>query len=132
GPLVRVRARPRLFVSAIISLVVIAALPGEWNLTTRVLVGWDVALALYLTAALALMAGADLQRMRRQSAMADEGRFAILVLTVAAAIASLAAIIIELGGARGARGPPPPVLGPEAHRPSGGVIPPNFRPLHGP
>ena len=98
-----VRARPRLFVSAIIGLVIVAALPGEWKLITRMLVGWDVALALYLTAALALMAGADLQRIRRQSALADEGRFAILMLTVAAAIASLAAIVIELGGAGGNR-----------------------------
>jgi uncharacterized membrane protein len=100
-----VRARPRLFLSVLIGLIVTAALPAEWALTTRILVGWDVCLALYLAAALALMAGADIHQIRRQSALADEGRFGILVLTVVAALASLAAIIIELGGGGGGHDP---------------------------
>jgi uncharacterized membrane protein len=100
-----VRARPRLFLSVLIGLIIMAALPPEWAFTTRVLLGWDVCLALYLAAALALMAGADIHQIRRQSALADEGRFGILVLTVVAALASLAAIIIELGGASGGHDP---------------------------
>ncbi|MFL6936462.1 MAG: DUF1345 domain-containing protein [Xanthobacteraceae bacterium] len=97
-----VRARPRLFLCALIGLIVIAALPGEWQLTTRVLIGWDTGIALYLAAALDVMARADLQHIRRQSALQDEGRVAILVLTVAAALASIAAIIVELGTTPGA------------------------------
>jgi uncharacterized membrane protein len=92
-----IRARPRLFFCAVLGLVVIAALPTDWRLTTRLIVGWDVGIALYLTAAYTLMARADLAHIRRQAALQDEGRFAILVLTVTAALASLAAIIVELG-----------------------------------
>jgi uncharacterized membrane protein len=92
-----VRARPRLFLSAILGLAVTAALPNDWKLTTRMLIGWDVGVALYLMAAFQMMAGADLHRIRRHSALQDEGRFAMLVLTVASALASLAAIIVELG-----------------------------------
>jgi uncharacterized membrane protein len=92
-----VRARPRLFLSAIIGLIVVAALPGDWSLITRMIIGWDIAVALYLAAAFQVMARADLHRIRRQALLQDEGRFAILVLTVVAALASLAAIIVELG-----------------------------------
>jgi len=95
-----VRARPRLFLSAIIGLIVIAALPREWQLTARMLIGWDVGLALYLAAAFGVIAGADVHHIRRQSVLQDEGRFAILVLTVIAALASLAAIVAELGATR--------------------------------
>src|SRR5215471_3886462 len=96
-----VRARPRLFLSALIGLAIIAALPGDWRLATRLLVGWDAGLALYLVAVYAMIARADIHRIRRQSVLQDEGRFALLVLTVVADLASLAAIIVELGGAPG-------------------------------
>jgi uncharacterized membrane protein len=97
-----VRARPRLFLSALIGLIVVAALPGEWQLTTRMVIGWNVGVTLYLAAVLQMMARADIHRIRRQSALQDEGRVAILVLTVIAALASLAAIIVELGTTPGA------------------------------
>jgi uncharacterized membrane protein len=96
-----VRARPRLFLSAVIGLVVVAALPTEWKLTTRMLIGWDVGIALYLMAAYGTMARADIHHIRRQSALQDEGRIAILVLTVTAALASIAAIIVELAATPG-------------------------------
>ena len=95
------RARPRLFLSAIVGLIIIAALPGDWMLSTRLLVGWDVGVVLYLVAAFQVIASSDLQRIRRQSALQDEGRFAMLVLTVSAALASLAAIVLELGTTSG-------------------------------
>lgn len=100
------RARPRLFLSGLIGLLVVAALPSDWKLITRMIIGWDIAIALYLAAALQVMRRADLHHIRRQALLQDEGRFAILVLTVAAALASLAAIIVELGmQAGGAREP---------------------------
>ena len=43
-----VRTRPRLFLSALLGLLVIAALPTRWPLSSRLLVGWDVGVALYL------------------------------------------------------------------------------------
>jgi uncharacterized membrane protein len=95
-----VRARPRLLLAAIVGLGAFAALPAAWQTTTRLLIGWDIGISLYLVAAAALMAGAEVEHIRRRSAMLDEGRIAILVLTVAAALASLAAIAMELAASR--------------------------------
>jgi len=96
--LVRVaRARPRLLLSIAVGLIVIAALPGEWRIATRLLVGWDAGVALYLLAAYELIWRSDISGMRRRAAHQDEGAFIILMLTVGAALASLGAIIVELG-----------------------------------
>jgi uncharacterized membrane protein len=103
-----IRARPRLFIAGLVSLVVVAVLPAERRLATRLLVGWDVGIALYLGLAFHLMAGASVESIRRRAGIEDEGRFGILVLTVAAALASLGAIVAELGSS--------PTLGPGAGR----------------
>ena len=92
-----VSGRPRLFSSAAVGLVVLAALPGAWGLVTRQLIAWDVGIALYLGLVYELMARADVARIRQRAAVEDEGRIGILVLTVAAALASLGAIVVELG-----------------------------------
>jgi uncharacterized membrane protein len=97
-----VRARPRLFLSGVLGVLVIVALPAHWRLATRVLVGWDVGVALYLVLAYRMIWRADVNHIRRRAAWQDEGQTAILVLTVAAALASLAAIVAELGTATGA------------------------------
>ena len=95
-----VRARPRLFVSALIGLIVIAVVQN-WGLATRLLVGWDVGIALYLMAAYQIIVYADAGHIRRRAAIEDEGQTGILVLTVAAALASLGAIIALLGSTHG-------------------------------
>lgn len=94
-----VRARPRLFTCAAISAVVAASLTfsTSWRPVTCLLAGWDIGVALYLALAFEMMRRSDIHRIRRRAAAQDEGRFAILVLTVAAALASLAAIFAELG-----------------------------------
>ena len=81
----------------------LAALPGS-RLMGRVLVGWDVGVALYLILAFQTMAASDVRAIRRRAAEQDEGRATILVLTVAAALASLAVIIAELGSSAGSVG----------------------------
>jgi uncharacterized membrane protein len=106
GPLHRalriVRARPRLALSILFGLAAFAVLPGAWRVATRGLVAWDVGTALYLALAFRLMMTSDVGRIRRRAALQDEGRIAILVLVVAAALVSLGAILAELGGAQGA------------------------------
>jgi uncharacterized membrane protein len=102
-----VRARPRLFSSGAVGVfvtLVLTAAPG-WRPTTRLLVGWDIGIALYLVLAYHMMKCSDVHRLRRRAASQDEGRFTILVVTVAAALASLAAIVAELGSAAGGRQP---------------------------
>jgi uncharacterized membrane protein len=92
-----IRARPRLFLSGLIGLIVIVALPAAWRPSTRLLVGWDVGLILYLILAYMMIARSDVARIRRRAAVQDEGQTVLLILTVAAALASLVAIVAELG-----------------------------------
>jgi uncharacterized membrane protein len=104
-----VRSRPRLFVCGAICAVVatLAAWVTDWRPATRLLVGWDIGVALYLALVAHMMERADIQRMRRRAAQQDEGQFAILILTVAAGLASLGAIFVQFGSAA-ANGPRPP------------------------
>jgi uncharacterized membrane protein len=102
-PIRLVRARPRLFSSLAVGLVVMAALTvaTNWRLSPRFLVGWDVGAALYLVLAFQVMNASDVHGMRRRAAEEDEGQFAMLILTVAAALASLVAIFAELTSTAG-------------------------------
>jgi uncharacterized membrane protein len=99
-----VRTRPRLFVSAALGLAVIAILFAacDWRTPTKLLVGWNLGIGLYLILAFNLMARSDVHRIRRRAANQDEGSIALLVLIVAAATASMAAIFAELGTTGGA------------------------------
>ena len=74
----------------------LAALTG-WRPVMRGLVGWDIGAGLYVALALEMMARADVRRIRRRAADQDEGAIVILVLTVAAGLASLLAIVALLG-----------------------------------
>ena len=100
-----VRIRPRLFISLGIGALVSVVLTvfTDWRTATRLLVGWDIYVGLYLALVAHLMSGADIQRIRARAAVEDEGQFAILMLTVVAALASLGAIFSELGIGPGRR-----------------------------
>lgn len=95
-----IRARPRLFIAALFGALLSLLLPTEWRLSTRVLVGWDAGVVFYVVGAFVLVARADVARIRRRAAILDEGRFAILVVVVGAAIASLGGIVAQLGAGR--------------------------------
>ena len=112
-PIRIVLARPRLFISALVGLAVVALCPWDWRTATRMLVGWDIGVALYLVLALRLMAVADIAHIRQRARLQDEGQFAILGLTAAAALASLGAIVAFLGmsSAGDNRQPPQLLLG---------------------
>jgi uncharacterized membrane protein len=100
-----VKGRPRLFLSAAVGLVTILFLfiaCDEWRTATKLLVGWDIGIGLYLMLAFYLWARSDTHRIRRRASLQDEGQFTMLVLTVAAAAACLAAIFAELGTSGGA------------------------------
>lgn len=92
-----VQARPRLFIAALVGAVIIALVPHDWWLPTRLIAGWDTGVALYLVAACQLSHSGDVKSMRQRAHMEDEGRLGMLVLTVAAALASLGAIVALLG-----------------------------------
>ena len=99
-----VRARWRLFFSAAIGLAVILLLrhwPSEFRLVTSMLVGWDIGISLYIALCAWMFAQCDTNHIREQSARQDEGRYMISLATVGTALASVAAIFIELRTAVG-------------------------------
>jgi uncharacterized membrane protein len=100
-----IRARPRLFLAAVLGIVIGLVLPSEWRATTRLLVGWDVGVALYLALTFQAMAKGDVARIRRRAAMLDEDRVQFLILTAGAGLATLGAIVAELGAKETAREP---------------------------
>ena len=98
-----IRARPRTATSVVFGIVVMAfLLPLDRPVATRFLISWDAGVALYLVLVFIMMARAGIDHMRRNAALQDEGRFAILILTVTAAATSLGAILSELGTVQGA------------------------------
>jgi uncharacterized membrane protein len=97
-----IRARPRTATSVVFGIVAMAVLPSDLSRATRFLISWDAGVALYLVLVFIMMASAGIEHMRRNAALQDEGRFAILILTVTAAAASLGAILSELSTAQGA------------------------------
>lgn len=99
-------ARPKLVIAIIFGLVVGIASPADWRSVTRALVGWDAGVILYLAIIYWAIARSPVGHIRQHATREDEGRVAILVLTVAAALASLAAIIALLGGGSGKSNPP--------------------------
>jgi uncharacterized membrane protein len=95
-PLRIVMGRPRLFLSIAVGLVTFICEPHVMRIATRLLVAWDIAVALYLVLVYTtVMTGA--KAIRRNAALMDDGRFGILTLTAVAAFATIAAIITELG-----------------------------------
>jgi uncharacterized membrane protein len=99
-----IRARPRLFASGLVGTLVVAVLPPTWRMATRLLVAWDVAVTLYLGLVYRLMARSRVGHIRLRARVEDEGRNTILALSAAAALASLGAIVVELGSSSVAGG----------------------------
>jgi len=91
-----VRARPRLFLAIVLGVILGVTLPAEWRLATRLLVGWDTGVAIYIALAFSAMAGSDAARIRRRAVLLDEDRTVFLLLTTASALASLGAIVVQL------------------------------------
>jgi uncharacterized membrane protein len=98
------KARPRLLIAIAIGVAVAIGLASftSWRLALSLILGWNICAGLYLALAFRLMAKADVHRIRRQARVQDEGQFAILILTAAAALASLAAIFALLSASAGA------------------------------
>lgn len=94
------RLHARLFIAAVVGVAVIAILPADWRLPTRLLAGWDVGIAFYLVMMFQLIWRCDIAHLRRRASEQDEGAFAILMLSMTATLASLVAIVFELGGSK--------------------------------
>ena len=86
----------RLWIAVALGAIVFVALPGSPSLITRLLVAWDIGLLFYLAAAAWMMSRSSSAEIRQHSDAQDEGAFALMLLTITAAAASLGAIFAEL------------------------------------
>ena len=94
------RAHPHLLVSLLCGAAVAVLLPGGHSPRTRALVGWNVAVWLYLALAAWVMLRADASRVRRVAKAQAEGAGTVLVMVVVAALVSLAGTVLELSAAK--------------------------------
>ncbi len=79
--------------------------PGVPGAVTRALIGWNVGVWLYLVLIAQAMLSADHHRLRRTALAHAEGAATVLTVVVAAAIASLVAIVVELASGKAAGAP---------------------------
>ncbi|HEX5510033.1 MAG TPA: DUF1345 domain-containing protein [Pseudolabrys sp.] len=94
----------KLFGAVILGVIVVLVTPHAWRMATRLLTGWDIGLVAYLCMIIATMRRADINRIRRRAAEEDEGAIVILLLSIGATIASVVAVVLEMGGSKQAAG----------------------------
>ena len=92
-----VYARPRTFLSIVCGIAAFFLLPVSLRPVTRLLIGWDTFVALYIALVYTMMLRSSHATIRHMAALQDDGRFSIPLLTALGAFASLAAIVFELG-----------------------------------
>jgi uncharacterized membrane protein len=100
-----VRLHGRLVISILVgTAVTLGLLAIDLHMVTRLLIGWDAGVLLYLTQIYSVARRGDIARLRKRAAEEDESAIILLLLTFVAAVASLGAIVIEVGGSQNAGG----------------------------
>ncbi|MDH7798398.1 MULTISPECIES: DUF1345 domain-containing protein [unclassified Beijerinckia] len=100
GALARnIQARWRLLVCIAVGFICYFALPSAWDVNTRALIGWNLAISIYMAEIVIKMSGATAASIRHRAEAVDEGRFIVLALTIIAAIAAFIAVIAQLSTA---------------------------------
>ena len=92
-----VYARPRTFFAVAVGVASFFFEPESLRLVTRLLISWDIFVALYLILVYAMVLSSGMSHIRRNAILQDDGRFLILMVTALGAFASIAAIVSELG-----------------------------------
>jgi uncharacterized membrane protein len=91
---------PRLLLAVVIGLAVALFWTGEHRAVTRVLIGWNVAVWIYLALVGWMMAHADHARLRQIALAQAETVSTVLAVVVLAAVSSLVGIVAELVAAK--------------------------------
>ena len=93
-----VHARPRLFLAAVIAILVGVLLPMNIaaHVVTRALIAWNAGTALYVVLAVTMMVRSSPQKMRYRAQLQDDGQLALLLFSCLAVVASLAGMAGEL------------------------------------
>jgi uncharacterized membrane protein len=87
------RTHPRLFLGALLGIIVGLLLPPTWPQSVRMIAGWDFAAGLYLVLAWIMILRWDAARVQLRARLEDDGRWAILVISAGSAATSLGAIV---------------------------------------
>lgn len=95
----RVHGRRRLYAAVAIGFVVALLAKVALPVTASLLIGWDVAAALYLAMTWTVLATSTAEEARRWASDEDENPYVLLLLVVAIILASLAGIVLTLIGA---------------------------------
>lgn len=105
APVRLVRLHGRLVVSVVVGAAIAAALfMTNLHTATRLLIGWDAGVLLYLTLIYSVARRGDIARLKERAAEEDESALVLLLLTFIAAAASLVAVVMEVGGSQSATG----------------------------
>ncbi len=95
------RLHARLLISIAIGMAVTLGLSmTDWTMATRLLVGWDTGVVLYLLLVYQLIVTCGIDEIRRRAAEDDEGALVLLILTGLSGLAIMGAIVAELGIAK--------------------------------
>jgi uncharacterized membrane protein len=107
----QLRLRPRLLLAILVGSAAAALWPGSLPLQTRLLIGWNAVLWIYLPlVAWMMLRGAPAQDVQTRARRLAEGIPVMLLLAVIGAVASLAAITLELQAAKQAHQASPYLL----------------------
>jgi uncharacterized membrane protein len=95
------RLHARLLISIAVGMAVTLGLAmTDWSMATKLLLGWDIGVVLYLVLVYQLMVTCGIAEIRRRAAEDDEGAHALLILTSISGLAIMGAIVAELGIAK--------------------------------
>jgi uncharacterized membrane protein len=95
------RLHARLLISIAVGMAVTLGLATtDWSMATKLLLGWDIGVVLYLVLVYQLMVTCGIDDIRRRAAQDDEGALALLILTGLSGLAIMGAIVAELGIAK--------------------------------
>jgi uncharacterized membrane protein len=95
------RLHARLLISIVVGAAATLSLTmTDWYMATKLLLGWDMGVLLYLALVYQLVANCGIDEIRRRAAEDDEGALALLILTGLSGLAIMGAIIAELGIAK--------------------------------
>jgi uncharacterized membrane protein len=97
----QIKARPHLTLSVIAGIVAALVVPMPLHIVARLLLAWNVAAWSYLLQAFWVMGRADHHHLRRTAIAQSAGSAAVLAIAIAAVIASVAAIALELATVKG-------------------------------
>lgn len=86
------------FTAAFLTLVVVAAVtPWDWRWSTRAVIAWDSAVLVFIVMVFRLMSQTvDAHVMAQRARRLDEGRGAVLVISLLGAVAAIAAVVAEI------------------------------------